>query len=330
MSTAYLSRAQADPPVAEISFFVTSIGSASRSTDPYVGGNFGGLAGADEFCTELAEAAGITGKVWRAYLTTSTVNARDRIGAGPWHNAQGQLIANNVTELHANGIPAALVMDELGNAIPSSEHDIVTGGGADGRDHPAQANCGDFTSSHPDIFTHVGHSDGGGVGQSDPFGSPVSVSWNSAHISQCSEAGMASAGGAGRLYAFALTEHEAWRLFYFGSHVNSGNGADDADPDGDGQDNQFEFTAGLSPIDPLSRFRLRVAPVAGEPQQKAIIFSRLIAGRSYVVESKASFMDPTWNPLTSFTTANSGDERTVTDLSATGTQKFYHVEITRP
>ena len=126
------------------------------------------------------------------------------------------------------------------------------------------------------------------------------------------------------------TEQEAWRQFYFGSPDNSGEGADDADPDGDGHDNAFEFTAGLSPIDPTSRFRLRIEAITGQPEHKTIIFSPIVAGRTYVVRSKASLLDPTWNPLTSYTTADAGDERTVTDLLGAGPMKFYHVEITRP
>lgn len=194
--------AQTPTPTPEMTFFVTSIGSLTRSDDSYVGGNLGGLAGADALCQELGSAAGHPEKLWRAYLSTSTVNARDRIGSGPWYNSDGELIANNVAELHANGIPAALVKDENGNPVPPSEHDILTGASQDGGLHPLGANCEDFTSSHPEVAGTVGHSDGGGVGQGGIDGGSVSISWNSAHLTACDEAGIASTSGSGRVYAF--------------------------------------------------------------------------------------------------------------------------------
>ncbi len=127
-----------------------------------------------------------------------------------------------------------------------------------------------------------------------------------------------------------LTAQEAWRLTYFGITTNTGNAADTADPDGDGNNNRFEFVAGLVPTDPLSRFNVRVELVVGQPTQKAIIFSPLVAGRTYVVKSNVSLSDLTWTPLPNSTTSNNGAERTVTDLSADTETKFYQVEITPP
>jgi hypothetical protein len=126
-----------------------------------------------------------------------------------------------------------------------------------------------------------------------------------------------------------LTAQEAWRQLYFGITTNTGNAADSADPDGDGYTNLFEYVAGLVPTDPLSRFNLRVAAVEGQPAQKAIIFSPVAAGRSYLVKYKTGLTDATWTTLTNTTTSDNGTERTVTDLGATG-PKFYRVEITLP
>ena len=130
--------------------------------------------------------------------------------------------------------------------------------------------------------------------------------------------------------ATVLTLQEAWRLQYFGHYDNGGNAADTADPDGDGQANLFEYVAGLVPNDPNSRFKLRVQPVTGQPAQKAIIFSPLVAGRTYVVKSKANLTDPTWVVLGSFSTSDTGTERTVTDLASGVGPKYYHVEVTLP
>lgn len=132
------------------------------------------------------------------------------------------------------------------------------------------------------------------------------------------------------LTGIGLTAQEAWRMQYFLTTENSGNAADDADPDGDGDENLFEFVAGLVPNDPASRFQLGVEPVAVEPAQKAIVFGPVIAGRTYEVRSKASLSDPTWEPLGSFTTSDNGNERTVIDLDAGTGPRFYIVEIVRP
>ena len=139
-------------PPQPMSFFVTSAGSGT-------GGNLGGLEGADRICQNLAQAAGQGARTWRAYLSTqgpNAVNARDRIGPGPWFNARGARIAQNVEELHssANRMAVFTVLDERGNQIPGSgfspnRHDILTGSQADGRAYPAGADmtCANWTSS---------------------------------------------------------------------------------------------------------------------------------------------------------------------------------------
>ena len=118
-----------------------------------------------------------------------------------------------------------------------------------------------------------------------------------------------------------------WQLQFFGQ--NNPLAAPALDPDGDGQTNQFEFTAGLIPNDPASTFHFKIAPVPGQPLRKNVIFSPRLADRTYLVESRLTLADP-WQPLVSSTQSDNGTERTVTDLNATGAKKFYHVEITRP
>lgn len=179
----------------EMSFFVTSEGSGE------LGGNLGGLEGADAICQRLAEAVG-SNRTWRAYLSTDTVDARDRIGDGPWFNQAGALIANDVEELHDentvfNGNPN-LILDENGVVAPVNEHDILTGTLADGT-RAEGLNCNNWTSNDETLTQNpqVGHSDI----PADPMFSP---SWNSAHVSaNCSQAGLTQRGGAGRLYCFA-------------------------------------------------------------------------------------------------------------------------------
>ena len=119
-----------------------------------------------------------------------------------------------------------------------------------------------------------------------------------------------------------------WQVQYFGQ--NNPLAAPALDPDGDGQDNLFEFTAGLVPTDPASFFQLRLAPVPGQPSQKKLIFSPRLVGRSYVPQFRLSLTTGAWHTLTTSTESNNGTERTVTDLSAAGAAKFYRVEITRP
>jgi hypothetical protein len=187
-----------------LSFFVTSGGSGED------GGNLGGLAGADERCEELADAVGAGDKTWRAYLSTSEENARDRIGDGPWVNAKGMLVANDLTALHAlSDGNAEMLINERGEKVPGQwegsprpvEHDIMTGSTAEGM-YMEDASCADWTSNaDAPGGPFVGHSDGLGpeMNPAAPFNS-----WNSSHRApNCSAAGLAMVGGAGRYYCFA-------------------------------------------------------------------------------------------------------------------------------
>jgi len=179
-----------------------------------VTGNLGGLAGADLTCQRLAIAAGHGGSNWRAYLSVERdpangnqpTHARDRIGTGPWFNANHLLIANNLTELHSRTGDAELFVNENGLRINGQwtgspapvEHDIMTGSTADGR-VLAGMTCADWTSDSASAFGQVGHSDGMGPNQST---AGALSSWNSAHANQnC--ANTAPRGGAGRIYCFA-------------------------------------------------------------------------------------------------------------------------------
>ena len=122
--------------------------------------------------------------------------------------------------------------------------------------------------------------------------------------------------------------NDLWQVQYFG--LNNSNAGPSLDPDGDGHTNAFEFTAGLVPTSPSSRFTLSPQPVPGQPTRRNIVFSPLVAGRSYVVQSRPSLTSGTWAPLTSFTQSDGGTTRTVTDLNASGPTKFYRVEVTKP
>jgi hypothetical protein len=122
---------------------------------------------------------------------------------------------------------------------------------------------------------------------------------------------------------------DAWQNQYFG--LNNPNAAPAADPDGDGQTNLFEFTAGLVPTDPQSRFLLNIAPVVGQPAQKKLIFSPRLIDRTYTIKARTSLLTGSYLPLTNpAAPTDNGQERTITDLSATGVMKFYRVEITKP
>lgn len=187
----------AQPPTGPMSFFVTSEG-------PGNGGNLGGLEGADAHCQALAEAAGHGDRTWRAYLSTQgedAVNARDRIGPGPWFNAEGARIAANVDELHsmAHRLSALTALDENGNRIPGSgfspnRHDILTGTQPDGTAYPAgeDMTCNNWTSSSDDgAKARLGHHD--------------YAAWNSTHDSRgCGQQALVSTGGDGLFYCFAL------------------------------------------------------------------------------------------------------------------------------
>jgi len=192
-----------------MSFFVTSAGKGD-------GANLGGLAGADAHCQALAAAAGRGSATWHAYLSTqgpTAVNARDRIGNGPWYNARGQRVSQNVAELHGDTIEQARVGNALGKMFSLTEkntpvngvgdtpnqHDILTGSMSDGRAYTDSADhtCSNFTSAADGRGSaQLGHSDKQGGGNS---------SWNSAHPSRgCSQPNLVSTGGAGLLYCFAV------------------------------------------------------------------------------------------------------------------------------
>jgi hypothetical protein len=198
--------ANADGPApTSMSFFVTS--------DTSKTGNLGGLTGADKRCQDLATAAGQGGKTWHAYLSAemgpagAAVNAKDRIGTGPWYNVKGALIAMNLTDLHARNGDYMLFLDEKGKPInghwPQSptpvEHDLLTGSNRDGTLKPMET-CQSWTSGSAADHAWVGHSDGlGPNGTADPALLP----WNSAHENgNCMDT--APKGGAGRLACFAV------------------------------------------------------------------------------------------------------------------------------
>lgn len=191
---------------AEMTFFVNSIGSGN-------GADLGGLSGADHICQMQAQAAGSRNMTWRAYLSTSaspttpTVNARDRIGNGPWHNAQGVLIARNVEELHANNnINKQTALTERGQVVPGrgdqpNLHDILTGSQPDGRAYVGDKDttCGNWTNSG-EGSAMVGHHDRQGLNEEPP-----AKSWNSSHLTRgCSQDALGSTGGGGLLYCFAV------------------------------------------------------------------------------------------------------------------------------
>lgn len=119
-----------------------------------------------------------------------------------------------------------------------------------------------------------------------------------------------------------------WQVQYFG--LDNPLAAPLLDPDGDGQNNFFEFTAGLIPTDPLSRFNLTIAPVLGQPGQKDVVFDPIVAGRSYTVMTSPDLTTGSWVDLVGGSVTDNGDQRTVTDISASETRKFYTVEIEKP
>ncbi len=191
-------------PQSEMSFFVTSVGSGK-------GADLGGIAGADKHCQTLAAAVGAGGKTWRAYLSTSGAgggNARDRIGSGPWQNAQGVIVAYNVDELHTqNNLTKQTALTEKGAVVNGSgdkpnTHDALTGSTPDGRAFPATPDmtCGNYTKSGAEGAVMMGHIDRRGFSES-----AVDTSWNSSHASRggCSQSALVGTGGAGLFYCFA-------------------------------------------------------------------------------------------------------------------------------
>jgi hypothetical protein len=185
-----------------LGFFITSSGLGS-------GANLGGLKGADAHCAALARPAGSSGRTWRAYLSTQAdgkrgISARDRIGSGPWYNANGELIASDLDQLHLSpNIVKRTAVDENGKQVNGrgdkpNEHDILTGSKDDGTAYfpweKGDHTCNNWTSEG-EGSAQVGHHDRHGGGN---------TSWTSAHPSRgCSQADLVKTGGAGRLYCFA-------------------------------------------------------------------------------------------------------------------------------
>lgn len=181
-----------------MSFFLTSSG-------PGNGADLGGLEGADSHCQSLAEAAGAGNNTWRAYLSTDSINAKDRIGSGPWYNAKGIRVANSVDDLHSDNanVNKETAISESGEVINGSgdspnRHDILTGTRLDGTafDAGEDHTCSNWTSSD-EGSAHVGHHDR--LSRGEP-GSP----WNDAHPSRgCSQEDLIGTGGDGLFYCFA-------------------------------------------------------------------------------------------------------------------------------
>ncbi len=190
---------------APMSFFITSEG-------PGKGADLGGLAGADRHCQMLAEAAGSESRTWHAYLSTiapdgqAAVNARNRIGQGPWHNAKGVMIAKSVADLHSDGnrLTKETQLDEKGDVVNGrgdrpNMHDILTGSNLDGTAFTGEdyTNCDNWAGSG-EGSARVGHHDRQGGGQNPE-------SWNSAHGSRgCSQQDLQGTGGNGLYYCFAI------------------------------------------------------------------------------------------------------------------------------
>ena len=186
--------------VSDMTFFLTSVGSSN-------GADLGGLAGADAHCQSLAAAVGAGSKTWRAYLSTTGaggVNARDRIGSGPWQNIEGAVVARDVDQLHfENNLTKETVLNENGGMTNGrgdtpNQHDILTGSYLDGTAAPDSDACSNWTSSADGTGSAlVGHFDRNGGGANPN-------SWNSAHASRgCSQANLVATGGNGYFYCFA-------------------------------------------------------------------------------------------------------------------------------
>lgn len=181
-----------------LSFFITSSGSGD-------GANLGGLSGADMICQTRATAVGQGGKYWKAYLSTigdSGVNAKDRIGAGPWHNAAGVMVAMNVDDLHSdnNKLSKENSLTEGGMMVNGrgdspNMHDIITGTNLDGT--AGESTCMNWTSNAEDGSANAGHHDRQGGGANP-------TSWNNAHMTRgCSQPNLIATGGNGFFYCFA-------------------------------------------------------------------------------------------------------------------------------
>jgi len=195
-----------DAQQAAMTFFITSAG-------PGKGGDLGGLAGADAHCQALAQAAGAGNRTWRAYLSNfappgvTPINARDRIGPGPWQNAKGVVIATSVDDLHSanNKITKETALTEKGEVVNGrgdtpNMHDMLTGSQMDGRAFPGNLNltCNNWTSSTFGSAL-VGHHDRQGIADTE-----FQKSWNSSHMSRsCTQADLVATGGNGLFYCFA-------------------------------------------------------------------------------------------------------------------------------
>lgn len=187
------------PELSNMGFFVTAAGSGAP------GGDLGGLEGADERCQNAATAAGAGTRIWRAYLSVEgppVVNARARIGEGPWRNARGELVAMDVDSLHTDGIVPSLMFDENGmgldDEIPGAGHDILTGSNEDGTVREGRT-CADWSSSQRADRAQVGHHDWSDIVN------PISPNqnWNSVHDTRCDEDSLIRTLGIGRIYCFA-------------------------------------------------------------------------------------------------------------------------------
>lgn len=211
-AAALLTACATTPSTGPMSFFVTSAGVGN-------GADLGGLAGADAHCQRLASAAGAGPKTWRAYLSVAgafpsagkpavpSINARDRIGSGPWYNAKGVLIARNLDHLHnGNHISKETALDERGNVVKGrgdnpNEHDMLTGSRVDGTAFAplTDTTCKAWTSSNEGSAI-LGHHD-----RLAPMPDNWGKSWNSSHPSVgCSQEALIRTGGAGRFYCFAV------------------------------------------------------------------------------------------------------------------------------
>ncbi len=204
--TAHAAKTEKNPAPPKMGFFVTSV-------SPGKGADLGGLAGADRHCQSLAQAAGAGDRTWRAYLSTSAtasspaVNARDRIGRGPWYNAKGELIARNVDDLHVNpNLTKQTALTEKGEVVKGrgdqpNMHDMLTGSDTQGMAFPpgVDTTCGNWTQSGAGGSAQVGHHDRTGLDEKPP-----ARSWNHSHPSRgCSPDALKSSGGAGFFYCFA-------------------------------------------------------------------------------------------------------------------------------